>query len=153
MNPKLAMQEFEEGIKLLQAKCAEQALPHIERAFHMDSENPYYVSYMGLAMGVARKKYGDAEVLCQKALKLRWNHPVFYLNLAEVYRRAGRRDDAVSALERGLLNTGNSPLLKNALGKLTQRQRPLIPFLRRNHKVNRKLGELKRQVGAFLTGA
>lgn len=150
MNPKLAMQEFTEGVRLLQNRCPEQALLHIERAFHLESENPYYVSYMGLAVGVARRQFGDAEILCQKALKLRRNHPVFYLNLAEIYRRGGRREDAVSALQRGLLNTGNSPLLQKALGKLTPRHRPFLPFLRRGHAANRKLGQLRRQLGEFL---
>ncbi len=150
MNPKLAMQEFQRGIELLQNRCAEQALPFIERAFHMDGENPYYVSYMGLAIGVAQRKYADAETLCQKALKLRRNHPIFYMNLAEIYRRSGRKEDAISVLQRGLLNTGNSALLQKALGKLTPRKRPLIPFLARGNRVNRKLGELRHQIEGFL---
>lgn len=150
MNPKLAMQEFQEGIRLLQDRCAEQALLHIERAFHLEGENPYYVSYMGLTLCMARRKFSDAEMLCQKALKMRRDHPQFYLNLAEVYRRAGRREDAVAALERGLRNTAQSPMLQSALGKLTPRKRPLLPFLPRSNKVNRKLGELRHRIGAIL---
>ncbi len=150
MSQKLAMQEFQRGVELLQHRCPEQAYLHIERAFHMDNENPYYVSYMGLTMGVARRQWADAEILCQKAVKLRRNHPVFYLNLAEVYRRSGRKEDAVAALERGLLNTGNSPMIKHALGKLTPRQRPTIPFLKRTSSVNRKLGALRHQLSQFL---
>jgi len=150
MSQELAREEFQRGFALLQRRCAEQALLHIERAFHMDGENPYYISYMGLTVGMARKQWGDAELLCQKAVKMRRNHPVFYLNLAEVYRRCGRREDAIAALERGMLNTGNSPQLKNALGKLERRRRPTLPFLKRNHTMNRKLGELRQQIGHFL---
>jgi len=150
MSTDLARQEFDRGFELLQHRCTEQALLHIERAFNLDNENPYYVSYMGLTVGVARRQWADAEILCQKAVKMRRNHPVFYLNLAEVYRRSGRREDAIAALERGLLNTGNSPQLRNALGKLERRRRPTVPFLKRNHAVNRKLGELRQQIGDFL---
>ena len=149
----VAMEEFQRGVELLQNRCPEQALLHIERAFHIDAENPYYVSYMGLAVGVARRQWNDAEVLCQKAVKLRRNHPVFYLNLAEVYRRSGRKDDAVAALERGLLNTGNSGVLRAALGKLAKRRRPTIPFLKRDHAMNRKLGALRHQLAQAVRGA
>lgn len=150
MNQRVAMQEFRRGLEMLQHRCPEQAVLHLERAFRIDSENPYFVSYMGLATGVARRQWAEAESLCQKAVKLRRDHPVFYLNLAEVYRRTGRREDAVSALQRGLLNTQNSPLLKSAIGKLMPRHRPLLPFLKRNHVMNRKLGELRHQMAQLL---
>ena len=146
----VAIEEFHRGVELLQRRCPEQALLHIERAFHIDGENPYYISYMGLAVGVARKQWAEAEIFCQKAVKMHRNQPVLYLNLAEVYRRSGRKEDAVAALERGLLNTGNAKVLRNALGKLSRRRRPAIPFLNRNHKVNRKLGELRQQIGQLL---
>jgi hypothetical protein len=56
----------------------------------------------------------------------------------------------VAALERGLRNTAQSPMLQSALGKLTPRKRPLLPFLPRSNKVNRKLGELRHRNGAIL---
>lgn len=150
MNQEMAMQEFRRGLELLQHRCPEQAVLHIERAFRIDNENPYFVSYMGLASGVARRQWAEAENLCQKALKLRRDLPVFYLNLAEVYRRTGRREDAISALQRGLLNTQNSPMLKTAISKLLPRHRPVLPFLSRKHAANRKLGELRHQVEKLL---
>ncbi len=153
MSQDLARNEFQRGVELLQHRCTEQAYLHIERAYHMDGENPYYISYMGLTVGLARRQWADAEILCQKAVKLRRNLPQFYLNLAEVYRRCNRREDAISALQRGMLNTGNSSQLRLALSKLERRRKPALPFLHRGHLVNRKLGELRHQLGQLLSNS
>lgn len=150
MSLDLAREEFQRGVELLQHRCTEQAFLHIERAFHMDGENPYYISYMGLTTGIVRHQWADAEILCQKAVKMRRNLPLFYLNLAEVYRRSGRREDAITVLRRGLLNTGNAPQLQIALGKLERRARLAVPFLRRNHTLNRQLGRLRHRIGRLL---
>ncbi len=66
-----------------------------------------------------------------------------YLNLAEVYATAGRRDDAVDALQSGLKYARRDVRLTIAMNKLTARRPPVLSFLGRRHPLNRQLGILR----------
>jgi hypothetical protein len=71
------------------------------------------------------------------------NQAQLYLNLAEVYATAGRRDEAVDALETGLKYARRDIRLTIAMNKLTERRRPVLSFLGRRHPLNRQLGILR----------
>jgi Flp pilus assembly protein TadD len=146
MGHTTAFDEFKQGVNLLRNQCPAQALEHIRKAVEQEAENPYYLSYFGLATGMARRQWADAEQLCEKALKLKRNQPQLYLNLAEVYRRSGRRGDAADTLRTGLLYTGRAAILEQALGKLRRRRSPTLPFLGRGHKLNRSLGRVRERL-------
>jgi predicted Zn-dependent protease len=149
MNHSNAIAEFQRGVDLLRNRMPEDALAYIQRAYEMECNNPYFISYFGLVMGLARKRWPEAQKMCEQAVHLRRNQPQLYLNLAEVYRRTGRREQARATLATGLQLTGNSPALRSALGKLTDRRRPAIPFLRRGHPLNQRLGKLRSQMAEF----
>jgi hypothetical protein len=65
------------------------------------------------------------------------------LNLADVYKTAGRRDDAVEALQAGLKFARRDVRLTIAMNKLVPRRRPVLRFLGRTHPINRQLGILR----------
>jgi hypothetical protein len=71
------------------------------------------------------------------------NQAQLYLNLAEVYATAGRRDDAVEALQSGLKFARRDIRLTIAMNKLTHRRPPVFSFLARKHPLNRHLGILR----------
>ena len=141
-----AFDEFKQGVNLLRNQCPAEALDHIRRAVEQEADNPYYLSYFGLAVGIARRQWANAEQLCEKAVKMKRNQPQLYLNLAEVYRRSGRRGDAADTLRTGLLYTARAPILEQALGKLRYRRSPALPFLGRGHKINRSLGRFRERL-------
>jgi Flp pilus assembly protein TadD len=146
MSASLALSEFKEGLTLLRNNYPGSALLHMRRAVELDNQNPYYLSFLGLTVATALCRWADAEVLCEAALKLKRNEPRFYLNLAEVYVKAGRRSDALETIRMGLDYTGSNPLLQTALGRLQMRRRRVIPFLRRGNPLNRRLGRLRHRV-------
>jgi Flp pilus assembly protein TadD len=138
-----AFREFKQGLSYLRDNYPTKALPHIQRAVELEKNNPYYMSYLGVAMGRSEQKWRDAERLCDGAVRMKRNQAQLYLNLAEVYSQSGRRDDAVEALESGLKYAHRDVRLNIALSRLTRRRSPVLGFLNRQHPLNRQLGVLR----------
>ena len=138
-----AFREFKTGLTLLRDNYAIKALPHMKRAAELERNNPYYMSYLGVVVARAEQKWAEAEKLCDGAVKLKRNQAQLYLNLAEVYATAGRRDDAVEALEAGLKFARRDIRLNIAMNKLIQRRAPVFSFLERRHPINRQAGMLR----------
>ena len=93
-----AFREFKQALTLLRDNYAGQALPHMRRAMDLDKNNPYYMSYLGVVLARSEQKWGEAERLCDTAVRMKRNQAQLYLNLAEVYATAGRR---AGSAERG----------------------------------------------------
>src|SRR3974377_810194 len=100
-----AFREFKTGLSLLRDNYATQALQHIQRAAELESNNPYYMSYLGVALARTEQKWADAERMCDTAVRMKRNQAQLYLNLAEVYLAAGRKEDAREALLSGMKNS------------------------------------------------
>src|SRR3984893_904676 len=145
-----AFREFKTGLTLLRDNYAMKALPHMRRAVDLDKNNPYYMSYLGVVLARSEQKWGEAEKLCDSAVRMKRNQAQLYLNLAEVYATAGRRDDAVEALTAGLKFARRDVRLTIAMNKFTYRGSPVLGFLERKHPLNRQLGMLRhRTLGIF----
>jgi Flp pilus assembly protein TadD len=138
-----AFREFKSGLSLLRDNYVERALPHMQRAVELDKNNPYYMSYLGVVLAKSEKKWGEAERLCDSAVRMKRNQAQMYLNLAEVYSAAGRREEAVEALQSGLKFARRDIRLTIAINRLSERRRPVIMFLERNNPVNRQLGRIR----------
>ena len=138
-----AFREFKTGLTLLRDNYANKALPHMRKAVDLDKNNPYYMSYLGVVLARSEQKWGEAERLCDQAVRMKRNQAQLYLNLAEVYATAGRRDDAVEALRSGLKFARRDVRLTIAMNKLTHRRSPVLSFLARRHPVNRHLGMIR----------
>ncbi len=132
--------EFKEGLKYLRNNYAKKAMAHFTRAAELDKTNPFYLSYLGLTLAAAERNWDAAEEICQRAVKMRRTQAELYLNLAEVYRLADRKDEAVEALTLGRQMTRKDPRILAALRKYGIRRPPVLPFLDRQNPVNRKLG-------------
>jgi Flp pilus assembly protein TadD len=135
------MADFKECLKLLRDGYPDESLLHVRRALQMAPKNPFYLSYAGLLAALVERRLTNAEMLCRQALEIRHNHPQLYLNLAEVYETAGRLEDAVQVLERGLLSTGRDARIRRALNRCGVRRNPMLSFLHRSHPMNRLLGK------------
>lgn len=138
-----ALEEFKRGLTLLRNRYPEEALQHIRNAAEMETSNPFYLSYLGLTLAMARKKWADASRLCESALRLKRGHPQLYLNLADVYIQAGRKEDAVDTLTAGLRYNSHDVRLRTILGKLGVRRPPVLSFMDRGHIINRSLGRIR----------
>jgi Flp pilus assembly protein TadD len=141
-----AVTEFKEGLALLRNNYAHKAMPYFTRALQVEKANPFYLSYLGVAMAAAERKWDEAEELCTQALKMRRTQPELYLNLADVYRLAGKRQDQIDTLFQGLHMTKRDPRIAEALKRHGVRRTPVIPFLERSNPLNRELGRLRYRV-------
>ncbi len=146
MSEAEAMKEFKDGLELLRNGFAKMALPHLKKAAELDKTNSFYLSYLGLALAMAYGRWDDAESLCREAVRMKRTQAELYLNLAEVYRLAGRKEDAVETLATGMKLTKRDPRLGNALRKLGLRRPPPLAFLDRTHFLNRQLGRMRHRV-------
>src|SRR5271169_4445316 len=138
-----AFREFKTGLSFLRDNYANRAFEHIKRASDMEKNNPYYMSYLGVALARTQQKWADAERLCDTAVRMKRNQAQLYLNLAEVYATAGRREEAVEALQSGLKFARRDVRLTIAMAKLTPRREPVFTFLTRQHPINRQLGIIR----------
>jgi len=137
---------FKQGLALLRRGDHSGALHHVRRALEVEPRNPFYLSYAGLLTAQTEMRYDHAEQLCIDALGLKWNHAQLYLNLADVYRRSGRVQEAIETLQKGLLSAGRDFRLRRALEQLGVRRPPILRFLHRTHVLNRTLGRLRHRL-------
>src|SRR5579872_17783 len=135
--------EFKEGLSALRKGLPQFAILHLRKALENDKANPFYLSYYGLALARMGQKLPEAEDFCVAALKIKRTEAHLYLNLAEVYRRVGQREYALFTLHNGLQYTQWDTRLLRALETLGVRRRPVLPFLQREHFLNRHLGRLR----------
>jgi len=143
MSEDSALTEFKTGINFLRKGSSAAAFEHLRRAAELDQKNPYYVSFLGVSVARSQRKWSAAVELCESALKSKRNEVQFYLNLAEVYVSAGRRDDAVEVLDKGLIYFRADTRMQQARANLGKRCTPVLPFLDRAHFLNRSLGKLR----------
>lgn len=146
MAEESALSEFKLGFNLLRKGQPGEAFEYLHHAAELDQKNPFYLSFLGVSLARSQRKWAAAVELCEKALSLRRNEAQLYLNLAEVYLSAGRRDDAVEVLDKGLIYFGTDARIKRARANLGKRRSPVLPFLERGHFLNRSLGKLRRRV-------
>jgi Flp pilus assembly protein TadD len=143
-NPALA--KFKQGINLLRDGHSNEALEYLRRAAELKQQEPYYLSFLGVCVARAQRKWAAAANLCEMALTLRRDEVQLYLNLAEVYVSAGRRDDAVEILDRALRYCRADTRIRQVRGRLGRRSSPVLSFLEREHFLNRSLGKIRHRV-------
>jgi predicted Zn-dependent protease len=141
-----ALQQFKEGLDLLRNHCPEAASVRFKHAVEMDSANPFYLSYLGLALARTGGRLNDAEKICYDALRKQANLAELYLNLAEVYGLSRKREDEIDTLIVGLRFTRQDPRLSEALEKLGRRRPPVLSFLDRRNLINVGLGKIRHQL-------
>jgi predicted Zn-dependent protease len=138
-----AFSEFRKALGYMRDGYSDKALPHIRHAAELEEHNPFYMSYLGVVLARTEQRWAEAEQLCDSAMRMKRDQPQLYLNLAEVYLSAGRKQDAVEALLQGLRYAQRDSRITTMLGKLSSRRRPIVPFLERGHFINRRLGQLR----------
>ena len=138
-----AFQEFRSGLALLRGGDAHRALPHLRCALDHEPANPFYISYVGVAIAAAEQKWAEAEKLCHSAVRMNRRQAQLYLNLAEVYVAADRKQDAADILARGLHYAPLDLRLQMALDRLAMRRPAVLSFLPRQHVLNRNLGKIR----------
>jgi Flp pilus assembly protein TadD len=147
INP---MIEFREGVELLKNEYPQKAVAKLRRAYECDKHNPYFMSFLGLSIARAQRKWELASELCETAVRLKPKEIQFYLNLGEVYAASGMRERAMDKLDDAVQLFGEDARLKQARSKVQNRRSPILPFFGRTHFVNRELGKLRHRALSYL---
>jgi len=142
----VALTSFKEAVQLLKGGYSNKALVELRRCVEIDSANPYYLSFLGLAIARSEKKWAEATKLCETALQLKRKELQLHLNMAEVYVAAGQRENAIETLDRARESFGPDVRLMKARSRIEKRRSPIVPFLPRQNALNKSLGKLRHRV-------
>jgi tetratricopeptide (TPR) repeat protein len=143
MGEEIALAEFKKGVALLRKGQSAEAYEHLRQAAELKEQNPYYLSFLGVSVGRAQRKWAAAMKLCETAISMKRNEPQLYLNLVDVYISAGRMEDAVETLDAALKYCSPDPRLQRARSSFGRRRPPVLGFLDRGHFLNQSLGKLR----------
>ncbi len=105
------------------------------------------LSYYGLSLAHHEGRTNEAIVYCTRAIKKDLHHTDFYVNLARVYLKSGRRSEAVRVLDKGLRIDVQDPGILIELRRLGYRRKPVFRFLNRRNPVNKYLGKFMDHFG------
>ena len=64
-----AFAEFKQGINLLRNGHSAEALEYLRHAAELEQQNPYYLSFLGVSVARAQRKWAAAVKLCETALR------------------------------------------------------------------------------------
>jgi len=131
---------IERGVAFLQANNRLAALACFDKAFVI-GQSPELLSYLSYCIATERGQIYEALKLCNDALSQEPDNPVHYLNLGRIYLHAGKKEEALLILRKGL-SFGENQTLRSILEKIGTRNKPVFPFLPRNHFLNKHIGLL-----------
>jgi hypothetical protein len=137
-----AREEYDLGLTFYHKKQWKTAARHFAEAErtcgHDDAYMHLYLSYQGLCQVSA----GDVSGLnlCRRAAAMEAIQARVFLNLALAELRLNHRKCACSAVKTGLSIDPTDPNLLRLRDKMGVRRTPLLPFLKREHPLNRWLG-------------
>ena len=141
----IGREHFLTGVRMMYACRYGDALVHFQEAVMLEPNSKGYLSYLGVAVAHAERKYSDAEQLCRRAIEAEYHRPEHYYNLGEVHLLAGRKSDAMKSFNQALSWNPNFEAAQDALRKLGVRKPPVLPMLGRSHPVNVILGKALRK--------
>ena len=115
------------------------------KAFDTDksyAEDGLALSYYALSLAAVKKDYNTAIKACVAAAKIDHFNVHIYLNAGKVYLLAGKKEQAIKTLQKGLrIDPTNQHILKQ-LKTLGSRQKPFFPFLSRGSVLNVVAGKI-----------
>lgn len=138
-------EHFMAGVRMLYACRYRDALSHFQEAVVLEPSAKGYLSYLGLSVAHAERKFSDAEQLCRRAIEAEYHRPEHYHNLGEVFLLANRRGDAVKAFNQALSWNPSFEASLDSLRQLGIRRPPIVPILPRSHPINVVLGKALRR--------
>jgi tetratricopeptide (TPR) repeat protein len=107
---------------------------------------PIYCSNLAFCLAKEKQEFRLAVSLCNEAIKKEPKNSAHFLNLARVYLLAGQKNDAIRFLRMGLRYERNREIVAE-LERLGARKPPPLPFLKREHPMNRYLGIIMAKMG------
>jgi tetratricopeptide (TPR) repeat protein len=130
----------EKGIALINANNKLAALSCFDKALAAGN-SPKLLSYLSYCIATERGRIQEAVTLCNRALAQEPDNPIHYLNLGRIYLHAGKKNEALTALRKGL-SLGDDAAIRSLLQRFGTRGKPVFPFLPRDNILNKYAGLL-----------
>ncbi len=124
----------------------ESALGHLRTAHTVDPASPMHRAYYGLAIGLAERRFNKALELCQSAVKEEFFNPEAYCVLARLHVAFGFKAEAVRFFERAAHIDPGDAGIREQIRILGVRKRPVLGFLKRDHRLNRWFGRIRHRI-------
>lgn len=105
-----------------------------------------FFAYLGYGLARYQGEMDEAIRLCRRAVELDMYQTENYYYLASTLLLAGDRRSAVDVVDRGLQIDASDAGLKSLKAEIGERRSPVLPFLARNHVVNRSLGRIRHRL-------
>lgn len=134
---------FAIGRRLLEKRKYKEALEILNEAVTLAPHEALYQSYYGLALIETGRDCEGGRDLCRQAVRQVFYRMDLYINLARAHLVLGDRKRAVLALEKGAVLELDDPRAERLMSELGRRRRPVFPFLRRGHPINRGAGRIR----------
>lgn len=138
--------ELKKGLDLIEQGDLSRAFQFFESLYGKEPHNAVALSFIGyLTASLQQKPYQGLE-LALKASKMEKDEPLIYLNLARIYILMNDRYHAYHAIQTGLKHR-HSPFrndLLNFYKFIGIRKKAPLPFLHRNHPINKFIGKMMR---------
>lgn len=155
----LTPSEYVASIKsLLRSRKMRDAYALIQHAVVLYGNDPFLLSYFGYLQARVEGKYRHGIDACTRAVALyekmtlageeatdEKNTAYLYLNLSKAYTAAGKRKNAIDALNSGLKHDRHNREVKAELERLGIRRLIPIPFLNRSNFLNELIGKMMRK--------
>jgi tetratricopeptide (TPR) repeat protein len=137
-----ARAEYDLGLAFYRKKQWKTAARHFAEAERICGYDDVYLHLYLSYQGLCQVYSGDISGLnlCRRAAAMETIQARVYLNLALAELRLKHRKRACSALKIGLSIDPLDPNLLRLRDKMGVRRRPMLPFLSREHLLNRWLG-------------
>ncbi len=132
----------EKGIAFLSDNNRLAALSCFDKAF-VTEKSPALLSYLSYCIATERGQINEALKLCNDAISQEPGNPVHYLNLGRIYLHAGKKDEALLTLRKGL-SFGENRIITSLLEDIGSRKQPVFSFLSRSNLLNKYAGLLLR---------
>ena len=109
-----------------------------------------FFSYLGLGRAGVAGRFEEAVELCERAIEAAPGEAEVYVNLARVYSWRGSRELALATIAKGLGASTSSYELLALRRQLGVRRKPVVPFVSRDHRLNRLLGRWRHRMLGLL---
>lgn len=143
-----------QGEQHLRAGKAKEAVILLKPEANRTEADPRVRSLYGVALAqsdISIYGFYRGLRLCSEALKKGGEDPHLLVNLGKVNLYHGLREKAVQYMDRALKLAPEDPLVREAREQLGFRQRPKVPFMKRERRLNVVLGYLVVSVKRFFS--
>jgi Flp pilus assembly protein TadD len=123
-----------------------EALVALKQATELELGEASYQSYYGLCLVQSGRGRKEGLGLCRQALQRAFYDVDLYVNLAKAHLASRERGRAVAVLKKAASLERGNEVVERLLSDVGRRRRPVFPFLRRRHPINRIAGRIRHAV-------